>query len=292
MKLKIFTVLTFINIFTFLFIYPKNIYAQFLDKYSINTIVATETSGEKPQSKVWRHDANWWAVIPTSSGTYIYRLVGTAWEQGLKISTLTTVQADTKNVGNSTYILLPDGTTSKLVTVLYDSGTKTYSLSSTVNIDLGSSFVETATIDIDSDGRIWLAYEASNNVNVQWSSFPFSIWSGSIALASGVNSDDIAAVTAFGGNKIGVMWSNQSTKRYGFRYRDDSPSVPSAIDFDFFSDEVPASQSADDNIGLGMADDHINFAVANDGTIYVAVKTAYDTDNEPLVALEGHIQYP
>ena len=49
-------------------------------------------------------------------------------------------------------------------------------------------------------------------------------------------------------------------------------------------DEVPASASAL-KIKKGMADDHMNFAVASDGTLYVAVKTSYDTEGYPLVAL-------
>ena len=63
---------------SFLFIIQMNSYAQFLDTVSINSVSALESSGEKPQSKIWRHDSNWWAVIPTASGTHIYRLVGTS----------------------------------------------------------------------------------------------------------------------------------------------------------------------------------------------------------------------
>ena len=92
--------------------------------------------------------------------------------------------------------------------------------------------------------------------------------------------DDICAVTAFGGNKIGILWSNQNIKRFGFKYRNDGAAVTN-----WSTDEVPASQSANDSIGFGMADDHINFAVGGNGTIYTAVKTAYDTYGEPSVAL-------
>src|SRR6059036_3769513 len=34
-----------------------------------------------------------------------------------------------------------------------------------------------------------------------------------------------------------------------------------------------------------MADDHLNVAVASDGTLYAAVKTSYDTSGFPLIAL-------
>ena len=49
-------------------------------------------------------------------------------------------------------------------------------------------------------------------------------------------------------------------------------------------DEVPAGHSAIPWKD-GMADDHLNVAVASDGTLFAAVKTSYDTPGYPLVAL-------
>jgi hypothetical protein len=39
------------------------------------------------------------------------------------------------------------------------------------------------------------------------------------------------------------------------------------------------------NVGGGIADDHLNFAVASDGTLYVAVKTSYDTSGYTKIGL-------
>ena len=91
---------------------------------------------------------------------------------------------------------------------------------------------------------------------MRWSDSPYSTWSSAITIATGVTDDDICAVTAFAG-KIGVLWSNQSTQRFGFKYH-----VDGADPATWSADEVPASQSAL-NVGAGMADDHINFAVAS-----------------------------
>ena len=100
---------------------------------------------------------------------------------------------------------------------------------------------------------------------------PYSSFSGPVTLATGVAADDIGVVTALPNGQIGVLWSNQNTRLFGFRVHSDGadPSVWS-------TDEQPASQSALD-VGLGMADDHLNVAVAADGTLYAAVKTSYDT---------------
>jgi hypothetical protein len=137
------------------------------------------------------------------------------------------------------------------------------------------SLVETATIDIDGNGRMWLASDGRTAVDslhkimVRWSDSPYSTWNGPHILESGVNSDDICALTAFDG-KVGVIWSNQTTRRYGFRYHTDGDAATT-----WSTDEVPASQSAIDTIGAGMADDHLNIATGSDGTIFVASKTGY-----------------
>jgi hypothetical protein len=77
----------------------------------------------------------------------------------------------------------------------------------------------------------------------------------------------------------GVFWSNQKTKRFGFRVHQDgaAPTLWSA-------DESPASQSAL-SVGKGLADDHVHVAAASDGTLYAAVKTSYDKSGYPKIAL-------
>jgi hypothetical protein len=145
-----------------------------------------------------------------------------------------------------------------------------------VTLDVG---VETATIDIDSTGRMWLASDASTSINVRYSDFPYQSWSAPVEVASGVSTDDIAAVIALPDRTIGVLWSNQVTQRFGFRVHADG-APPEA----WSADEVPASQSALP-VGGGMADDHLNLAVHSDGTLYAAVKTSYDTAGYPMIGL-------
>ena len=126
---------------------------------------------------------------------------------------------------------------------------------------------------------MWLATESGTNLNVHYSDAPYTSFSGPVTLATGIAADDIGVVTALPSGKIGVLWSNQNTRLFGFKVHGDGadPTVWSA-------DEQPASQSAR-NVGLGMADDHMNVAVAADGTLYAAVKTSYDTAGETKIAL-------
>ena len=200
----------------------------------------------------------------------------------LTISASTTSQADVKVAGSLVHVFLFEGANSELVSLEYVDATSTYQTWSdrpTATPAVLDNGVETATIDIDSQGRMWLAWDRNNAIRVRYSDPPYSAWSSVIPIASGIKDDDIGMVVALPSGKVGVMWSNQATKRFGFRLHTDgdSPTTWSA-------DEVPASQSAL-SIGAGMADDHLNVAVGSDGTLYAAVKTSYDTVGYPKIAL-------
>ncbi len=247
--------------------------SAFTSTYSLEDMAIAGDTGRKPQSKVWSHDGQWWSVTPDDTGTWVRRLDGLTWTPVLNLSS-TRYRADVKPVGDVAHVLLYKGTSTKLASVQYVPGSPgSYQLWSdrTTLADVTlSSGAEVATIDLDSTGRLWAASDARTDVEVRYSDFPYSTWSDPITVASGISTDDISVVTAMGDNSIGVLWSDQVTERFGFKIHSDldAPDLWSA-------DEVPASQSAL-NVGDGMADDHLNVAVASDGTLYAAVKTSYD----------------
>jgi len=252
---------------------------------SLTAFTVTANTGEKPQSKVWTHDGRWWCVFPNSSGTWVWRLDGTTWTSVLKLSNSTSVHADVKAMGAVSHVLLFTSASTELASIEYVPATQTYQAWTTrpanapIALDAGA---ETATIDVDSQGRMWLATDraaGTDQIVVYYSDAPYSSWSAPVTLATGITSDDIAVVTAFPNGKIGVLWSNQNTQRFGFRTHADG-TAPAT----WTADELPASQSAL-NVGLGMADDHLHVAVASDGTLYAAVKTSYDTAGYPKIAL-------
>ena len=114
---------------------------------------------------------------------------------------------------------------------------------------------------------------------MHYSDSPYTAFTGPITLANNINDDDIGVVTALPNDTIGVLWSNQTTRRFGFKVH-----VDGQLATTWSADEVPAAASAL-NVGLGMADDHLNVAVASDGTLYAAVKTSYDTAGYPKIAM-------
>lgn len=242
----------------------------------------TATTGEKPQSKVWFYDDCWWAVLPNANGTKLWQLVDTNWESVLHLSDSINVMADVRTIANVTHILLFNKCNSELISIEYNSNNSRYQLWSErpngVKIKL-EKVSETATIDVDLSGRMWLASDDTTEIHVRWSDSPYKVWSEPITIASGISSDDICALTSFPDGSVGVLWSNQITKRYGFRVHKLNTSPDN-----WLADEIPASGSAI-SLKYGMADDHLNFAVASDGTLYAVVKTSYDTEGYPLIAL-------
>ena len=253
----------------------------------LDALAASASTSDKPQSKLWQHDGAWWMVAPRTTpapaGTWIWKLIGVGWSPVIQLSAATDTHADVRAVGNVTHILLY-GASPQLYSVQYNTSADTYEpwASRTTGTSITLTGSETATIDVDSTGRMWLATENGANLNVFYSDSPYTSFSGPVTLANNINGDDIGVVTALPNNTIGVLWSNQTTKRFGFKVHVDGAS-PTA----WSADELPASQSADDSLPAanGMADDHLNVKVAADGTLYAAVKTSYDTAGYTKIAL-------
>jgi len=99
--------------------------------------------------------------------------------------------------------------------------------------------------------------------------------------ATGLNSDDISSLISFGTNKVGVMWSNQTTSTMYFAVHVDG--------------QADSSWDASKNAvqGPSYADDHINLkSVQSDGTgrVFAVVKTSLNdlpnpNPNAPLLML-------
>jgi predicted heme/steroid binding protein len=249
----------------------------------LDPLTISSATREIPQTKVWHYSGKWWAVAATSAGTKILRLDNTSWTDVLTIATATNSRADCRVVGNLVHLVLFRGasSTSYFVSLEYDAANNTYKRwtqrTSNVNIVFESGTV-TATLDVDATGRAWLASNSNGNMLVRWSDAPYATWSAPITIATGAIGEDICTITALPG-KIGIFWSNQNTKRFGFKTHTDGADATI-----WSADEVPAGQSAL-NEGTGMADDHLNIVPASDGTLYCAIKTGYNKDGLPTIAL-------
>ena len=248
---------------------------------TLPSITTSDTTGEKPQSKVWFHGHTWWAVLPTTAitptGSWLFRLEpNNTWTPVLQLTSLRG-KADTKAIGNLTHVLIAGPTTSQVVSIEYVPASNTYQLWSVRPTPTPVTVGETGTIAIDSTGKMWLATESLTFVEVYHSDYPYTSFSGPITLATDTDGGDINAVVALPNNTIGVFWSNFALQRFGFRVHVDGTNPTVWLD-----DETPALAF---HPSQNMADDHLNLAVGSDGTLYAAVKAGHASSSVPLLYL-------
>lgn len=252
-------------------------------------------TGEKPESKLWWNDGIWWGSLlnPSTQTYHIYRFQPSAesWQDtGTVIDTRSGSRADTlwDSSTNKLYIVshffTKDAVATsstyywgKLLRFSYNSTTKSYSLDSGFPVFVTKGKCEALTLAKDSLGTLWITWMESSNILINHSLSSDTQWGSPTELpvsstATSTNADDISVVTAFDGNKIGVMWSNQNTDTFYFAVHNDGD--PDTV----WSLETALS-------GPNMADDHMNIKTLPDGRLFAAVKTSRTSSNDPLTML-------
>jgi len=239
-------------------------------------------TADKPQSKLWYAHDHWWACLPTQDGNTIWRRSADGWselddtESPLRgLLGHGDVYADRDSV--QVVLVSPEALT--VVVMRYDeqrSGYVRAAPPTTWPVPTDGE-IETATITKDQTGRLWVAYDARQSVWVRAATDPSGVrWTDPILLGRGTSDDDICAIARLCGG-VGVVWSNQNSDSILFRFRRDAYS-PDHWD----QTEIVAQ-------GDKTADDHLNCAVTEDGTLFVATKTSLDTPNQPLLSLRERL---
>ncbi|MCU1355533.1 MAG: hypothetical protein JWM89_951 [Acidimicrobiales bacterium] len=253
-------------------------------------------SGSKPESKLWWNDGRWWASL-YDSGTddYFVSYLDTSAETWVRtptqLETRNNSRADALWDGTHLFVashVFQDSTTSSSGSVSsgYPSQLRRYSYSSSSNqytldagfpVQINNVRTETLVIDEDSTGRLWATWTQGKQVYFAWSTPGGTTWSTPAALPVGgttLTADDISSVSAFHGDRIGIMWSNQVDEKMYFSQHVDGDSSTA-----WTPTEVAYS-------GTDSADDHINLKSVQDqgGRVLAAVKTS-KTGSSPLVQL-------
>ena len=242
----------------------------------------TNPSADKPQSKMWNTDGSWWALmVPASSSeTRIFRLneATHVWQDtGTVVDSILNSTSDAlwkEGAQELTVVSRYASTNPRVTRFRYDAATGAYTRQTgfpvTVSTGGGS---ESAVIDQDSTGRLWITYTRSGRLWVAHSDPSGLVWTAGYNPAVGdytITSDDISALVAFD-DSIGVMWSDQGADAFRF-----------AIHHDGAADQVWSVETALQ--GDSMADDHINLKAAH-GHVYAAIKTSEgDSVNDPSTA--------
>lgn len=221
-------------------------------------------TADKPQSKCWHHDGKWWAALSTRGEFALYEFANGDWSKARVLNGGgPSFRADCFPMGGDAYILAFAAGRSEVHKLAYNGA----SYEPADGWDAPSSVPasgETATIAVDSLGVPWIATDESGKAVVYTSGDGGRTWLEPVVLREGIDGDDITVVTRLNGGQTGVMWSDQRRGEFGFAVHGDG--------------DAPGEWTLESIRGDGpIADDHINAAVARDGTLYAAVKTEFDT---------------
>ena len=261
------------------------------------TGTGTPTGTKRAESLLWHNDGSWWANMwdpGTRRDFHIFGLdVATqAWiDTGVVTDPRSNAHADALWDGTHLYLAshlsVPDGEAavagypSHLYRYSYDPGTREYSLDAGFPVKINDYRTETLVIDKDSTGRLWATWQQDNLIYANRTTVDDRSWGTPFALPTAggsVTVDDTSSVIAFGGDGIGVMWSDQTATRNGMYF-----SVHRDGDPDQTWDTSRAAIQ-----GPGSADDHMNLKSAQadtSGRVLAAVKTSFTSGPAPLILL-------
>jgi hypothetical protein len=244
-------------------------------------IVAAPTRMEN-QSKIWWHDDAWWALLVESTGTTVR--VHELTKDHTWRPTSAVVTADVENVGdalvdgNLTHVLSRNGDQAlQYVRLRYDEATRDYSAEAPVLVTPRGGTASAATLALDGTGRLWAAFATVRRVLYSWTDNGRN-WAPMEVLAdTGTGgTPEQAALVAFD-DRVGVLWSDQSTGSFLFAFHQDGAD-PLA-----WTREVALQ-------GQAVADNHISLKrVPSEpsDTLVAAVKTSAgdraETADTPLI---------
>lgn len=254
--------------------------------------VPNRGTADKPESKLWFNDGLWWGSLfnETAQEYRIYRfdLPSQTWsDTGVAIDNRAGTLSDALWVASTqklyvvSHLYVDNGASSsrssdwgRLYRYSYNAASKTYSLDSGFPVTVTRGKSETLTIARDSTGKLWVTYVEGSKVMVNRTLGSDTTWGTPYVLPvtdTSVSSDDISAVIAFQGNKIGVVWSNQLTSGMYMAIHNDG-----AADTTWTKETIAQ--------GSNQADDHINLKTDSTGRVFVAAKTGMRGSN-PLIVL-------
>lgn len=223
---------------------------------------------DKPQSKLWYAHGSWWAWLPVSDGGSVWRRTDSGWRRQTNLDAALRGlpgQADVWADSDGVRAVLVGPDELAVAALKWQSG-RYVPDGPPVRWKHDGPATETATIARGHDGIWWVGYDLGKKMLLRRSIQRDGLaWRAPVVMNErDTADDDICAVAALPGG-VGLIWSDQAHDGVYFRRPGE------AI-------EVVAE-------GGLTADDHINAAVGEDGTLYVAMKNSVDTVGQPQLVL-------
>ncbi len=244
----------------------------------------SEPTSEKPQSKLWWNDGSWWGSLwnPNANRYEIHRfdLATQSWiATGTALDTRSSSRGDALWDGQYLYLVsniysvnagpTTSGNSARLYRFSYDTMVKAYSLDAGFPVLVNNSKSEALVLDKDSSGKLWITWAEGGKIMLNRTLGNDLTWGTPFILpvqGNEAHSDDISTLAAFGGNRIGVLWSNQKDSTMNF-----------VAHVDGEADSVwLAREQILSGVNWGpVADDHFNLKAACDGSgnLYAVMKT-------------------
>jgi hypothetical protein len=247
------------------------------------------------QAKVWELDGRWWAALvePSSGAFHIYGLDDDRrhWvDTGVVVDARPGVHPDAIMSGDRLYVV--SSARSRIASAKPEVRRYSYTRDRGWTLDQGFPVaaydvgVSSPSIGRDTAGRVWVSFVDQGHVYVNASGADETDWGAAWRLpgeGTVVRDEDVARLVAYGGNRIGVFWSNQVDATFRFASH---PDGAKAADPDTWTTETAAS-------GAGIADNHVDVMTAPIGgaeRVLAVVKTSRNVGaqadrNAPLILL-------
>ena len=245
---------------------------------------ASAPTAHKPQSKIWFAGGRWWSVMWNAQAyTYrIYRLdrAKHAWvSTKLALDTRRDSHADVASTGRTAMVAsaAPPGTRDKdrriLLWKLTLRGDTWVRSGKPVAPALATP--EAVVLDEDSTGTIWIAYTDDNGgggrrVLVTHSTTDARHFTAPAPLgvdgSDDLSDDDLVAVAAYG-DRVGLLWNNQTRGSFVFASRPAGSTTTTWVGQPVFQ-------------GTYLSDDHLSLKSPHDGSsrLFALVKTSLNDE--------------
>jgi Ca2+-binding RTX toxin-like protein len=265
--------------------------------YGLGTTGAPTTP--KPESKLWWNDGFWWASMFRNGEYHIFRLnlrTQTWSDTGVVLDDRASTRQDVLSTGSKLFVAshkyvpvtsdtVPGANDEmRLSRFSYNAAANTYAATPDGTSVIDPEKSEILVIDRDSNGALWATWVqadgSGHHVYVKntgdacvTGSFSNCSW-GVTHTLDNVAPDDISSIVRFGGNKVGVMWSNTSAGVGQMR-------------FSFHTDGAALNLWSPTEAVIGgpatpkFADDHINLKADSLGRVYAVTKTKFSSQANP-----------